>query len=162
MNLKNADAYTVFVMPWFDLTLRHRHWRLNIFEPESTQTHNNLRVSASWQHGIKLHNTTMFLFKWLNISLKMSTFSDRSSALQCGHSIKVDYSVSHSSNGLILIPTIVVTSPSMSPHPYLKIAWRIQWKHLGLTSEDEYETRDQFFSFYFLVFKFGSDTQLGR
>ncbi len=27
----------------------------------------------------------------------------------------------------------------------------VDWKHLGLTSKDEYETRDQHFSFYFQV-----------
>ncbi len=35
----------------------------------------------------------------------------------------------------------------------------VDWKHLGLTSKDEYETRDQHFSFYFQVFTSGSDKQ---
>ncbi len=33
----------------------------------------------------------------------------------------------------------------------------VVWKHLGLTSKDEYETGDQHFSFYFQVFSSGSD-----
>ncbi len=38
----------------------------------------------------------------------------------------------------------------------------VDWKHLGLTSKDEYEMRDQHFSFYFQVFMSGSDKQLKR
>ncbi len=38
----------------------------------------------------------------------------------------------------------------------------VYWKNLGLTSKDEYETRDQHFSFYFQVFISGSDKQLRR
>ncbi len=38
----------------------------------------------------------------------------------------------------------------------------VDWKHLGLTSKDEYEMRDQRFSFYFQVFISGSDKQLRR
>ncbi len=38
----------------------------------------------------------------------------------------------------------------------------VDWKHLGLTSKDEYEMRDQHFSFYFQVFISGSDKQLRR
>ncbi len=36
----------------------------------------------------------------------------------------------------------------------------VDWKHLGLTSNDDYETRDQHFKFYFQVFSSGSDKQL--
>ncbi len=38
----------------------------------------------------------------------------------------------------------------------------VDWKYLGLTSKDEYETRYQHFSFYFQVFISGSDKQLRR
>ncbi len=38
----------------------------------------------------------------------------------------------------------------------------VDWKHLGLTSKYEYETRDQHFSFYFQVFISGSDKQLRK
>lgn len=44
--------------------------------------------------------------------------------------------------------------------PLFTIIFAIDWKHLNLTSKDEYETREQHFSFYTQVFTSGSDTTL--